>query len=127
VKLNHLEALGCMSYPAYNPSDDTVAALAQQLVDAAALVSILINELAGGEFADLPCNGQAAVYTSTHMAICDFLTELGARHQAADIATATAVLENAIDTIAENIFAEDGQCLGCEGRGHLVRNRAKRR
>ena len=116
-----------MSYPGYNPSDDTVAALAQQLVDSAALVSIVINDLSGGEFADLSCDEQVAVHQSAHMAICDLLTELGARHQAADIATATAMLEDAIDTIAENIFAEDGQCLGCEGRGHVGRYRAKRR
>jgi hypothetical protein len=127
VKLNRFEALGCMSYPGYNPSGDSVAALAQQLVDSAALVSFVINHLSGGEFADLPSDEQLAVYGSAHMAICDLLTEIGARHQAADIATATAVLEDAIDTIAENIFAEDGQCLGCEGRGHLGRYRAKRR
>jgi hypothetical protein len=127
VKLNRFEALGCMSYPGYNPNADTVAALAQQLVDSAALVSIVINHLSGGDFADLPCDEQAAVHGSAHMVICDLLTELGARYQAADIATATAVLEAAIDTIAENIFAEDGPCLGCEGRGHAGRYRAKRR
>ena len=116
-----------MSYPAYNPSGDTIAALAQQLVDSAALVSILINHLSGGEFADLPCDEQVAVHGSAHMAICDLLTEIGARYQAADIATATAVLEDAIDTIAENIFAQDGECLGCEGRGHVGRHRIRRR
>ena len=116
-----------MSYPGYNPSGDTVAALAQQLVDAAALVSLLINHLGGGECADLSCDGQVAAYGGAQMAICDLLTELGARHQAADNATATAVLEDAIDTIAENIFVEDGQWLRCEGRGHLGRYRPKRR
>jgi hypothetical protein len=116
-----------MSYPAYDPSGDTVAALANQLVDSTALVSILLNHLSGGEFADLPCDEQLTVHAGVHMAICDFLTEVGARHPAADIVTATAVLEDAINAIADSIFTADGQCLGCEGRDHRVRYRAKRR
>ena len=54
------------------------------------------------------------MHSSAHMAICDLLTELGARHQAADLATATAVLDDAIETIAENIFAEDCGCLSAK-------------
>jgi hypothetical protein len=127
VKVTPLEALGWMSYPVYDPRGDTIAALADQLVDAAALVSILVNHLGGGDFAELPCDEQVAVHRGVHMAICDFLTELGARHQAADIATATAVLSDAVDTVAENIFTDDGRCLGCEGRGHLGRSRPTRR
>ncbi len=127
MKLGRFAALGCMSYPAYDPRGDTLAALADQLVDTAALISIVVNHLGGGEFAELPHEEQVTVHAGVHMAICDLLTELGARHQAADIATATAVLADAIDTIAENIFADDGQFLGCEGRGHAIRRRAKRR
>ncbi len=116
-----------MSYPAYDPRGDTVAALADQLVDSAALISIVVNHLGGGEFADLPHEEQITVHAGVHMAICDFLTELGARHRAADIASATAVLADAIDTIAENIFTDNGQSIACEGRGHRVRYRIDRR
>jgi hypothetical protein len=115
-----------MSYPAYDPDRDTLVTLADHLLGSTALVSIIINHLSEGEFADLPPHDQIAVHGDVRMAICDFLTELGARHPAGDIATATAVLADAITTIAENIFTDDGQCLACEGRGHIARYRRKR-
>jgi hypothetical protein len=115
-----------MSYPAYDPDRDTLVTLADHLLGSTALVSIIINHLSDGEFGDLSPQDQIAVHGDVRMAICDFLTELGARRPAAEIATAIAVLEDAITTIAENIFSDDGQCLDCEGRGHIARNRARR-
>lgn len=116
-----------MSYPAYDPDRDSLVVLADHLLGSAALVSFMIGELSGDEFSELAAHDQRAVHGAARMAICDFLTELGARHPAADIATATAILEDAMRAIAENIFPEDAHGFVCEARGHLRRYRPSRR
>jgi hypothetical protein len=115
-----------MSYPGYDRRRDSIAALADDLLGCAAIVSMIVNHLSDREFADLPRVEQIAVYSDAMMMICDVLTEVGARHPAADIATAVRVLEDAVNTIGEGVFGEDGQCLACEGRGHVVRYKERR-
>lgn len=115
-----------MSYPAYDPDRDTLAALADHLLGSAALVSFLIGEFSGGDFSELASRDQNAVQANVHMAICDSLTELGARHPATDLATATTILKDALKAIAELIFPEDGVGFLCERRGHIGRYRPRR-
>ncbi len=115
-----------MSYPAYDPDRDTLAALAGHMLGTAAIVSFLISEFSGGDFSELAPLDQNAVHNNVHMAICDSLTELGARHAAIDIATAATILHDALKAIAESIFPEDEGFL-CERRGHVGRYRPRRR
>src|SRR5581483_3402194 len=96
-EFRRLEALRYMSYPAYDPDRDTLAALADHMLGCAAIVSFLISEFSGGDFSELAPLDQDAVHSNVHMAICDSLTELGARHAPIDIATAATILHQALE------------------------------
>jgi hypothetical protein len=115
-----------MSYPTDHPDGDLLSTIAMQLLGMTALISIIINQMAELDASELSGPELLQVHHDTRFAIREMLDELGARHPAAEIASASAIIDDVIEMIAESVFIEDARCLECESRRHPRRPNAKR-
>lgn len=107
-----------MSYPTDHPDGDLLSTIAMQLLGMTALISIIINQMTELDATELSGPELLQVHHDTRFVLREMLDELGARHPAADIASASAIIDEVIAMIADNVFTEDGKCLECESRRH---------
>jgi hypothetical protein len=105
-----------MNYPTEDPDGDVLSTLAMQLLGVTAITSIIINHMTELDATELSGPELLQVHHDTRFVLRDILDELGARHPAAAIESATKILGDVIAMIAEDVFTDDGDCRECESR-----------
>lgn len=105
-----------MNYPTEDPDADVLSTLAMQLLGVTAVTSMIINHMTELDATELSGPELLEVHQQTRFVLRDMLDELAALRPAAEIALATAILDDVIEMIAQNVFTADGKCLPCESR-----------